>query len=97
MTSAQVVLRSSSVHRAEQVAGQFAAAGFRAGPTVGVSFSISGPVELFEQFFGTPAVPGDRPFAVGELPLSSLDPGLQADLQSVLFTPTPDFGPGGHF
>ncbi|HJZ54173.1 MAG TPA: hypothetical protein VKE74_04415 [Gemmataceae bacterium] len=97
MTSAQVVLTPSSLPRAEQVAKQFAAAGFQVGPVVGVSFSITGPVELFERFFRVKATAGERPFAADELPVSALDPGLRSDVKIVLFTRPPDFGPGGQF
>jgi hypothetical protein len=77
---------------------QFAAAGFQIGPLVGISFSIAGPVEHFEEFFKVRAEQqGPQPFSVNELPLSALNPALREHIETVLFTRPPDFGPGGHF
>ena len=98
MTAAQVVLMPSSLGRADQVKERFVAAGFQAGQVVGVSFSIAAPVEQFEHFFKVRADPSaDRPFPGDQLPLSALDLALQTDVQAVLLTRPPDFGPGQNY
>jgi hypothetical protein len=97
MTSAQVVPKASSLYRAGQLAEQFEAAGFQVGPIVGNSFSIAGPVDLFERFFGVSATSDDRPFPGDQLPLTALDPKLRADIQTVLFSPPLAFGPGAQY
>ena len=98
LIAAQVVLNSSGLHRGPWVMEQFAAAGFQVGPLVGISFSIAGPVERFEEFFKVRAEQkSPQPFPVDELPLSGLNPALREHIETVLFTRPPDFGPGGHF
>lgn len=95
MTSAQVVLKTSGLLQAQLVREYFARAGFQVGPVVGISFSIAGSVTQFEQSFGVRAdSTGERPFAADELPLTALDPALDAHVQAVLFSRPPDFGPG---
>jgi hypothetical protein len=77
---------------------RFAAAGFSVGPLVGNSFSITGAVSRFEEFFNVRAgQKSPRPFPVDELPLSALAPALREHVESVLFTRPPDFGPAGDF
>ena len=94
--AAQVVLNTLGLQQAPWVMEQFRAAGFEIGPLVGVSFSIAGPVERFEEFFRVRAEqPGPQPFPANELPLSSLNPTLRQYIASVLFTRPPDFGPAG--
>ena len=96
--AAQVVLNASGLHQAPGVMEQFAAAGFQVGPLVGVSFSIAAPIERFEDFFKVRAEQqGAQPFLVDELPLSALPPGLREQIETVLFTRPPDFGPAGNF
>jgi hypothetical protein len=69
----------------------FREAGFKLGPYVGISFSISGPTQLFERFFRT------RLAALKsyELPLNSLPKEVASMIEAVTFTPPPDFGPSG--
>jgi hypothetical protein len=94
----QVVLNSLGLQRAPWVMEQFRAAGFQIGPLVGISFSIAGPVERFEEFFQVRAErEGPQPFLTDELPLSSLNPTLREHIEAVLFTRPPDFGPVGFF
>ena len=98
MISAQVVLNAAGLLQAPRVRERFAAAGFQVGPLVGNSFSITGPVKLFERVFKMPAGgQGHQPFSVTELPLSGLEPNLGEPIQTVLFTRPPDFGPGGNY
>jgi hypothetical protein len=98
LLAAQVVLNNLGLPQAPWVMEQLRAAGFEIGPLVGVSFSITGPVERFEAFFQVRAEqPGSQPFSANELPLSSLNPALRQHIASVLFTRPPDFGPGGSF
>src|SRR5262249_47749482 len=92
--AAQVVLTPSSLLSADWVVGQFAIAGFQTGPVVGISFSIGGSVEQFEQFFKIRSErTGPQPFATDELPLDALPPAVRQHVQAVLFTRPPDFGP----
>jgi hypothetical protein len=98
MLAAQVVLNTLGLQQAPRAMDQFRAAGFEIGPFVGVSFSIAGPVERFEDCFQVRAEqPGPQPFPATELPLSSLNPTLRQHIASVLFTRPPDFGPVGSF
>jgi hypothetical protein len=97
LIAAQVVLNSLGLQRGPWVMEQFRAAGFQTGPLVGISFSIAGPVERFEEFFQVRAVrQGPQPFPTDELPLSSLDPALREHIDAVLFTKPPAFGPGAY-
>lgn len=102
--SAQVVLRAKGPITAATLAANqppnetvetvqklFSEAGFKLGPYVGISFSISGPRSLFEKFFGTRL---DKVQGY-ELPLDSLPKKVAALIQAVTFTPPPDFGPSG--
>jgi hypothetical protein len=96
--AAQVVLNSLGVSRASWVMEQFSIAGFQVGPFVGVSFSISGPSRVFEEFFKVQASEKEHlTFGTAELPLSALAPDLRKHLDAVLFTKPPDFGPTGQF
>lgn len=98
MLSAQVVLFHSSLPRAQWVMEKLAEAGFTCGPFVGVGFSIEAPIERFEQYFGISAQErGPRPFSSNQIPLGHLAPELRADVQMVIFTSPPAFGPGGSY
>ena len=94
MYSAQVVLSGPGLSNSQWVQEQFAQAGFQIGPLVGVSFSISGPAALFEQFFRVQAGPGGQTLTGEALPLVTLDPALRSQIQAILSTRPPDFGPG---
>jgi hypothetical protein len=94
--AAQVVLKPSGFQHAAWVMEQFREAGFQTGPLVGISFSIAGPVERFEEFFRVRAErEATQPFPPDELPLSELNPTLREPIETVLFTRPPDFGPTG--
>ena len=73
----------------------FAAAGFEVGNLVGNSFSITGPLALFNKHFKTSiAAPSrERRMARLELPSSALPRRVAGVVQAVTFTPPPDFGP----
>ncbi len=90
--AAQVVLRSQE--RARSVMHQFAESGFAVGPVVGISFSIAGPPTLFSRFFGLDAGSEVEPVSVPDAhPQLVPPPSLRADVETILFTPPPDFGP----
>ena len=76
----------------------FRGIGFEVVGTLGPSFSIVGPRELFERTFGQPLA--ERPdggvtTAEGdvELPLGALQADVARPIQAVTFTPPPAFGP----
>lgn len=90
---------SDSVTRATEA---FARAGFQVGAVAGNSFSISAPVCTFEETFkarlrqkenGAIEVVSQGGEASYELPLSAVSNELAKPLESVTFTPPPDFGP----
>jgi hypothetical protein len=98
LLASQVVLNTLGIQQAPWVMEQFKAAGFQIGPLIGVSFSIAGPIERFEEFFQVRAErSGPQPFPSNELPLSTLNPMLRQHITNVLFTRPPDFGPSGSF
>jgi hypothetical protein len=79
-----------------------AAAGFETGPLVGISFSITAALNVFEKFFKVklrPAKMGGvesvREIQSGghELPLHALPKSVADKVEAVIFTPPPDFGP----
>jgi hypothetical protein len=75
---------------AERARGAFRELGFEVGPMVGLSFSISGPDELFERVF--PDVAAKQ--RTGEsFDLSRLPEGAES-VQAVVSEPPPAFGPG---
>jgi hypothetical protein len=95
LKSSQVVLNSLGLHRARWVMDQFAAAGFRIGPAVGISFSIEAPRNVFENFFNIrPEDAGKLLVSSTELPLDALSADLRQHLETVLLTRAPDFGAG---
>jgi hypothetical protein len=76
----------------------FRGAGFEVTGSVGPSFSIVGPRNLFERAFGTRLEDhpkGGLRTAEGELelPLERVPADLVDSIQAVTFTPPPDFGP----
>ena len=77
----------------ESVRSWFSHMGFAVDPVVGISFSISGPGELFRSVFGSVG-----PGAVAELDQAALsdvlEPDLLATVAAVVIGPPPDFGPG---
>jgi hypothetical protein len=81
----------------------FRALGFKTGPCVGNSFSIEGSKALYKTHFGVRVKPRDdggvsfevqAGSAPGSLPLQALPATLRQQVQAVLFTEPPAFGPG---
>jgi len=102
--SAQVVLRAKGPITATTLAANqppqeavdkvrafFSDAGFKLGNYVGISFSIAGPRDLFEIFFGTQL---DK-LQGYELPLDNISKDVALWLEAITFTPPPAFGPSG--
>ncbi len=92
-----------SAESADRALRAFTALGFKTGPCVGNSFSIEGSKALFKSHFDVrlkPRADGGMDFegqagtASGSLPLAALPATLRAQLQAVLFTEPPAFGPG---
>lgn len=83
----------------EKTRAAFEAAGFAVGPAVGLSFSITAPVRVFEQIFKTRLSRDARGGIITDaggaetLPLSNLSPTLAENIEAVTFTPPPDYGP----
>jgi hypothetical protein len=79
----------------------FEEAGFEVSKLYGISFSITGPLELFEDFFKTNIKQDNsqgtylvKDKAVSyELPLQKLPAHLREGITTVTFSPPPDFGP----
>jgi hypothetical protein len=103
IVSAQAVLNKTGASDSAQSARtSFADAGFEVGALVGNSFSITGPLALFEQVFKTQLRRTERGglqsaqkkgAASEELPISALPAALRKQLATVTFTRPPDFGP----
>jgi subtilase family serine protease len=80
----------------------FRSAGFQVGQMVGNSFSITAPADTFEKVFhahlerhksrGVEVVKGGGS-ASYELPLDALPKSLSTFIETVTFTPPPEFGP----
>ena len=92
-----------STESADRALRAFRALGFKTGPCVGNSFSIEGSKALFKTHFDVrlkPRADGGMGFegpvgkASGSLPLAALPASLRQQLQAVLFTEPPAFGPG---
>lgn len=84
------------------VTGIFKKNGVEIGPIVGVSFSITATVRLFESIFNTTLkrTVKDGIECVGEglnLPLNNLSDHVRSLIQAVTFTEPPDFGPADFF
>jgi hypothetical protein len=83
---------------------EFRRRGFEIGPVVGTSFSISASPRTFEATFHT-RLPRDEngrldlnPAGQGyELPLAQIPHDISKNIQAVVFTPPPDFGPTGSY
>ena len=92
-----------SAETADRALRAFRALGFKTGPCVGNSFSIEGSMALFKTHFDVRLKPradggidfeGPAGTASGSLPLDALPATLRQQLQAVLFTEPPAFGPG---
>ena len=78
----------------------FERAGFETGETVGGTFAISAPQELFEKTFKTRLDVGESGVTVAgstadphALPLAGLAADLRRGVKIASFSPPPDFGP----
>ena len=90
-----------SAETAARARQAFASAGFEAGPVVGTSFSITAPIETFEKVFNT-RLSLEKSGASSsvktksgeyEISLRGLPKTLVEQVESVTFTPPPEFGP----
>jgi hypothetical protein len=86
----------------ERVSQGFREAGFEVGPPAGISLTVTGPLALFEEFFGVPVsrardggwVAGDAAHARRELPSSALPPEVAARVSALTFDePAEPVGP----
>jgi len=78
-------------------------AGFQVGPLVANSFSIAGSMRLFKEVLHAPLESDRRTRAVKakrsdgsasvELPVRGLPPEVAKVIETITFTPPPDFGP----
>jgi len=102
ITAENVAEFSPEQAAADAAAETFRARGFEVGPVVGVSFSITAPVRVFEDFFGFPLLSAKHTaidFLVEEKVLAKeisgqkLPRGVRDWVQAVAFSPPPDFGP----
>jgi hypothetical protein len=84
------------------VAAEFRSQGFEIGPCVGVSFSVTGSIRTFEEFFGMRIrLSEDHAYefvakkkTVGhELSCAQLPEVLRKSVHAVVFPLPPDFGP----
>jgi len=75
----------------------FRDAGFSVTDRLGLSFSITAPASRFEDTFGTSLVERDAGVRTEagtlELPLERVPGDVAAAVETVTFTPPPDFGP----
>lgn len=71
---------------AERARSWFAEQGFEVGALVGISFSISGPAELFDRL--------DLAGGGEELSLEALPEDVARSVRAIGVSPPPDFGPG---
>jgi hypothetical protein len=86
----------------ERLARGFREAGFEVGAPVGISLTVTGPLALFEEFFGVTVsrardggwVAGDAAHGRRELPLSALPTEVAARVSAVTFDePAEPVGP----
>lgn len=104
ITSQNLAEYAPSPEDAAAARAAFRAAGFDAGEVLGISFSITGPLALFERFFGTKlrvdergavaTVGAEAPAGGLELPLDRLPTALAARVTAVAFTPPADLHGG---
>lgn len=101
--AANVAATRASSEQIERATRAFEALGFRIGPFVGHGFSIEGSADSFRATFGVAldyAPDGSvrdkrgKGAPLGSLPKGKLPASLQSQIQSVLFTEPPAFGPG---
>jgi hypothetical protein len=99
LVSAQVIL-NKNVELLEHILEQFEMLGFECGPVIANSFSITASQSCFEQAFAVHLEQRHQQFTLehGELefPLEHLSEEVRLNVQAVVFTKPPDFGPS-HF
>jgi hypothetical protein len=102
-TASNVDAVRATAQQYERAARAFEALGFRIGPMVGHGFSIEGDAAQFRSSFGVTlgyAADGSvrdtrhRDSPLRSLPLTKLPASLRSQVQSVLFSEPPAFGPG---
>jgi subtilase family serine protease len=86
----------------QRVSEYFESHNFEVSPLVGISFTISASVQHFSEFFNV-SLTEDSSQGVqvitnsnaprSDLPLDSLEPNIACLINSIVFTPPPDFGP----
>jgi hypothetical protein len=99
ISSSNLAQHQPDQSRAGQIRDWFRRRGFATTGVHGISFSITGPRQLFEETCATTLEgEGARPGVdVVELPAPTDMPGdLGDDVVAVTFTPPPDFGPGSY-
>ena len=106
VTAANIHALLPNADAAARIARAFAALGFAPGPLVGNSFSIEAGAQVFRQVFGVllrvgadgrvyDAAPRDASTAaLTSLPVDRLPATLRAQVQAVVFSEPPAFGPG---
>jgi len=99
ITSANIRQWKPSSEAVRRVSDELLKMGFTVGECIGNSFSITGPVRLFESRFKTrlrvPGKGGPRFAEDGyELAPKKIPLGLQGQIAAITFTSPPDFGPG---
>jgi hypothetical protein len=90
ITAANVGALSPDPDAADAIRKRLEAAGFDAGPLVGLSFSITAPPSVFKRFFKLTS-PGR---VKGEIPLDHAPEAFRRGVAAVTFPSPPDFGPG---
>jgi hypothetical protein len=102
ITAKNVQEYAPSPQAAARVPAAFQALGFEVSPVVGNSFSITAPSSTFEKVFHTQVrrqaneavqAESDGGVASYELPLNALPQSITPLIETVTFTPPPDFGP----
>jgi hypothetical protein len=99
LLSAQVVLKGSSIADCERVQSFFEKAGFKVGPLVANNFSITAPENKFKSYVGGESDAPPRT-STGVVASEGLEPSakklpaeVRDDVEAIVFTEPPDFGP----
>ena len=94
VTAANIRSMLPSADAAARVVNAFSALGFKPGPVVGNSFSIEAEASVFHQVFGVlPRSADPSATAPSALPIQRLPATLRAQVQAVVFSEPPAFGP----
>ncbi len=87
ITAGTVAAHRPDPESAARVRRWFTERGFDTTDVYGIGFSVTGPRARFDETFGPGAA------GAGELPLATLPDRLASTVESVTFSPPPDFGP----